>query len=166
MADDPRAAQTRSDLLAAFRRLVHARPYDEIRVSEIADRAGVGRSTFYEHFRGKDELLRSSVRAVLGPLAGSLAPPGDAAGVAWFLDHVSENRSNTLAMLRGSASRIAADVLCDELTERGASGVGARYASEGVVGVLLEWLARPGSDGSGPVALALIRLSASAFSPG
>jgi len=33
------------------------KPIDELTVQEVLDRAGVGRSTFYLHYRDKDDLL-------------------------------------------------------------------------------------------------------------
>ena len=45
--------------------LIREKPYDRISVTETLDRAKVSRSTFYIHFRDKDELLTSSMRALL-----------------------------------------------------------------------------------------------------
>ena len=64
-----RPRDTRTAILAAFRDLVLARRYSDIRVADIVRRADAGRSTFYEHFRGKDDVLRHSLAAVLTPLA-------------------------------------------------------------------------------------------------
>ena len=56
-------------LVAAFNELVLERPFDEIHVANIIKRADVSRSTFYEHFQGKEALLRYSLDAVLIPIA-------------------------------------------------------------------------------------------------
>jgi AcrR family transcriptional regulator len=59
MADvvDRRIQRTRTTLHQALMALVLEGPYDSITVQQILDRANVGRSTFYTHFRDKDELL-------------------------------------------------------------------------------------------------------------
>ena len=62
---DRRVARTEALLHEALTELVHEKPYDDVAVKEILDRANVGRSTFYMHFRGKDELLLSRIHDML-----------------------------------------------------------------------------------------------------
>ena len=54
---DRRVERTKSLLHQALIELVRDRDYDRITVQDILDRADVGRSTFYAHFRNKDHLL-------------------------------------------------------------------------------------------------------------
>ena len=96
-----RPALTRSWIVAAFNRLVLRRPYEAMGVAEVSRRAGVGRSTFYEHFRDKDDLLRHALGPVLGPLADAAVGEGDVQRVQAVADHFAENRPRTLAMLEG-----------------------------------------------------------------
>ena len=56
---DRRVQRTRELLQNAFIDLVSERGYDAITVQDITDRANVGRTTFYLHFNGKDELFMS-----------------------------------------------------------------------------------------------------------
>ena len=69
---DRRIQKTLNLLREALGSLIREKPYDEIVVQEILDRANVGRSTFYMHFRDKDELLVSGIHGMLGSLN---APP-------------------------------------------------------------------------------------------
>jgi AcrR family transcriptional regulator len=64
-ATDRRIQKTRKLLHEALGALIRQKPYDEIVVKEILDRANVGRSTFYTHFRDKDELLASGIHDML-----------------------------------------------------------------------------------------------------
>lgn len=73
-AKDRRVQKTRRLLLHALGSLLHEKRYDAIVVQDILDRANVGRSTFYTHFRDKDELLHSAIREVLGATVPE-APP-------------------------------------------------------------------------------------------
>ena len=54
---DRRVVRTRRRLKEALLGLIREQPYDAVTVQDIIDRADVGRSTFYSHFRSKEELL-------------------------------------------------------------------------------------------------------------
>lgn len=66
---DRRVRRTRELLRSAFRSLIHEKGYDRITVQDILDRADVGRSTFYAHYRDKEDLLRSGFEDVHAALA-------------------------------------------------------------------------------------------------
>jgi AcrR family transcriptional regulator len=56
---DRRVQRTRHALQDALVSLIEERGYEAVTVQAILDRANVGRSTFYAHFRDKEELLLS-----------------------------------------------------------------------------------------------------------
>ena len=57
---DRRVRRTRRSLHEALIALILERGYDHVTVQDILDRADIGRSTFYAHFRDKEALLLSS----------------------------------------------------------------------------------------------------------
>jgi AcrR family transcriptional regulator len=59
---DRRKVRTRQLLRDAMMALVSERGYDNITIQDITDRANVNRSTFYLHYKDKDELLFNSMR--------------------------------------------------------------------------------------------------------
>jgi AcrR family transcriptional regulator len=67
-----RAARTRRALGAALTELMLERHFDSITVQDVLDRAGVGRSTFYAHFRNKRDLFLSDYERFLESLEGLL----------------------------------------------------------------------------------------------
>jgi AcrR family transcriptional regulator len=58
-APDRRVVRTRQALGRALVELMQALRFDDISVQLVLDRAGVGRATFYAHFRNKHDLLLS-----------------------------------------------------------------------------------------------------------
>jgi AcrR family transcriptional regulator len=72
---DRRIEKTKALLHEALALLIREKPYDSIVVQEILDRANVGRSTFYMHFRDKDELLISSIHDLLRSAGTAELPP-------------------------------------------------------------------------------------------
>ena len=58
---DRRILRTRNMLGDALVALLQERNFDEITVQDVLDRAGVGRSTFYVHYRDKNDLFLSDV---------------------------------------------------------------------------------------------------------
>src|SRR5215470_5181989 len=74
---DRRVQKTQDLLRNALVSLLAQKPYDAIVVKEILDRANVGRSTFYMHFRDKDDLLVSGIHEMLGPIPSSTRMPNE-----------------------------------------------------------------------------------------
>jgi AcrR family transcriptional regulator len=62
---DRRVQKTQTLLREALVSLIREKSYDSIAVKEILDRANVGRSTFYMHFKDKDDLLVSGIHDML-----------------------------------------------------------------------------------------------------
>lgn len=62
---DRRASRTQSSLSSALIELILEKRYDAITVQNIIDRADVGRSTFYAHYRDKDDLFLRDIERVL-----------------------------------------------------------------------------------------------------
>ncbi|MBI5449953.1 MAG: TetR/AcrR family transcriptional regulator [Gammaproteobacteria bacterium] len=56
---DRRMLRTRALLHEALISLILKKGYDGITIQDIIDKANVGRSTFYAHYTGKEDLLRS-----------------------------------------------------------------------------------------------------------
>jgi AcrR family transcriptional regulator len=97
--EDRRVRKTRALLRESLASLVHEKDYDAISVTEILERANVGRSTFYTHFAGKDDLLVSGMHDMLRsvstkPLPPSAKPHERRIGFSLpILEHVVEQRS-------------------------------------------------------------------------
>src|ERR1700678_1416906 len=62
---DPRIRRTCERLGSALVELIQQRPIDDVTVQDVLDRASVGRSTFYLHYRDKDDLLFSQLETFL-----------------------------------------------------------------------------------------------------
>ena len=85
--------RTRTAVLGAFVRLVFERRYDSIRTAHLIAEADIGRSTFYEHFRNKDEVLIAVIDPIFVPLADAAAGSGNLLQLRMMLDHVWEQRA-------------------------------------------------------------------------
>jgi AcrR family transcriptional regulator len=72
-SSDRRAQRTARLVTGALASLMAERRYDAITVQDILDRADVGRSTFYTHYYGKEDVLATSLEGVLDALSRHLA---------------------------------------------------------------------------------------------
>jgi AcrR family transcriptional regulator len=91
---DRRAHRTRDALGDALVELMHQRPFSRITVQDVLDRAGVGRSTFYTHYRDKDDLFLSDVEDFWEMVSSMLERTGEdsnrVAPVRELFTHVAE----------------------------------------------------------------------------
>jgi AcrR family transcriptional regulator len=66
---DRRSQRTRHLLSTAFVELLREKGYGAITVSDIIERANIGRSTFYSHYRDKDDLFVNELDRVIEVLS-------------------------------------------------------------------------------------------------
>ena len=89
---DKRALRSRKLLGDAFMMLIHEKPIEEVTVQDVLQRAGVGRSTFYLHFRDKNDLLLCQLEMFLEMMSTLLSKRGEVsfrvAPVAEMFDHI------------------------------------------------------------------------------
>ena len=134
---DRRVARTRAALHAALLSLLDERHYETITVEDICLRADVGRSTFYGHYRCKDDLMRSGFSHLPKLLRKPhkdppSAPAGDDHGELGFSlpmfeharDHMHLHR--TLVGNRGGIVALGTirEILCDVVRSELAAAAG------------------------------------------
>lgn len=90
---DRRRQRTRKAVFEAFTRLLFTRRYGAIRTTDLIEAAGVGRSTFYEHFRNKDDVLVWAIDPIFEPLAEAGAGRASLPRLHFVLDHLWERRA-------------------------------------------------------------------------
>lgn len=91
---DRRVRRTRDALGDALIALMQEQPFDSITIQHVLDRAKIGRSTFYNHFRDKNDLLLSDVSDFFEFISTVLERRGEKsnrlAPVREFFAHVAE----------------------------------------------------------------------------
>ena len=75
MQENTRTQRTYDLLLKALTDLLAEKPFDEIRVTDLCERAGVHRSTFYAHFEDKRHLLTFGIQELMDIFLGTPSPP-------------------------------------------------------------------------------------------
>jgi AcrR family transcriptional regulator len=100
---DRRVSRTRDRLGDALIALMQEKPFDAITVQEVLDRAGVSRSTFYVHYRDKDDLFLSDADEFLEAISTMLSRRGEksnrVAPVREFFAHVAEAQQLYTALI-------------------------------------------------------------------
>jgi AcrR family transcriptional regulator len=93
---DPRVRRTRDRLGDALVELLVQKPFDDITVQDVLERAGVSRSTFYTHYRDKNDLFLSDAEDFFEAMATALSRFGDkserVAPVQELAAHIAEVR--------------------------------------------------------------------------
>ena len=155
---DPRAARTRRAIIDAFGRLVMRSRKPPIRAADVVAEAGVGRSTFYEHFTGAEQVQLAALAEPFAILADAAIGRGDAAGAERLLKHFWENRQRARDMLQGRAGEQAQRLLAALVEQRldrplgAAPGLASRQLAAAAFAPVRAWLL--GELSTDPAALA------------
>jgi len=125
---DRRKSRTRRQLREALFGLMLEQPYESITIEDVTRRADLGRTTFYLHYKDKEDLLLESIEAIAVELKekileamkdqppmlsveGSTALAPGWAPFSMVLEHAAENASLYLPILRGEGTPQAPNVI-------------------------------------------------------
>jgi AcrR family transcriptional regulator len=122
---DRRVRRTRELLRRALLSLIQEQGYERITVQDILDRADIGRSTFYAHYRDKDDLLLSGFEDIRAALAAEQEAAEQAAGAASeFLQplltvfrHVEGHRHFWQPLVRKGGADVVVRILREHVTD-------------------------------------------------
>jgi AcrR family transcriptional regulator len=89
---DRRTERTRAALMKAFVEMVLTQGYETVSVEAVAARADVGRSTFYLHYAGKEEILKQSLTRPSAALAELVGGDAKLEALVAQLHHFREQR--------------------------------------------------------------------------
>ena len=153
---DRRVARTRAALHSALMSLILRRRYEAISIQEICDTANVARSTFYDHYAGKDDLKRDGLEQMRLEIASRQADGRNARTFGFSLPMFEHGRrhldhyralagSRAGALVLGKIRQIVCDLVRKDLaagvfgydTER---EVAVQYVVGAYMAVLTWWL--------------------------
>ncbi|MDW4571883.1 TetR/AcrR family transcriptional regulator [Microbacterium sp. M3] len=167
---DPRKQRSRDRLYAAALGLAAERPVSSLTVTQIAEAAGVHRSTFYEHAESPEVLVQAALTAELDALRAELMKDRSDAATAvttvteGVLRHILRHvdlyrreladgggglhamlsrhfRGTTAALLERGRVEIRVDA--DGTAPGEIADAAARFLADGTVGVIDGWLRHP-----------------------
>ncbi|MDX3108268.1 TetR/AcrR family transcriptional regulator [Nonomuraea angiospora] len=165
---DPRVRRTQAALQRTLIGLVQDGDLSRISVADVAERAGVSRSTFYDHYRDVHELAEAACTTMIDDLIEAIPDPGvrdvpdDAPdtlltffahldehaglyrsvlgpqGSARVIDHV--RRHATVAAYVGARRKAAGDGTPTDYTAQTPHDVPAAFTAGALIGVATDWL--------------------------
>jgi AcrR family transcriptional regulator len=182
MADvDRRVRRTRRILHEALIELILERAYERITVQDILDRADIGRSTFYAHFRDKDALLIAGfdemgerLRRELDAMSPGTPPADPARPAAIIFEHAYRHQHVYRALCGRQGGnlvfrhlhRLIGELMREHLRPHIAAAaadlpaeVVAEFYTSSMLGLLVWWVDRGFPHGPGWLARAHRRLA-------
>ena len=170
---DRRVQRSQRALVDALIQLMLEKGYAETTVSDIVERANVGRSTFYAHFADKEDLLQQSLQglrefltneALIPPERDGPTHPALTFALPMFM-HAYEQKTLFQRLMAAQSSApvqehlqiLLTDLVTEKLTdleiantEENASeipnGMRAHFIVGAFLAVLLHWIADPGEE--------------------
>jgi AcrR family transcriptional regulator len=116
---DARTARTYRALSVALVELMRTQEFDAITVQDLLDRAGVGRATFYSHFRNKDDFLLTDLERMLALLESHFdrvaGRSSRVAPLAELLEHLADAREFADALARSGRMEAVYDIATGHL---------------------------------------------------
>lgn len=120
---DLRVIKTKNSIYNALLNLMREKQFEEIKVSDICDKALINRSTFYAHFEDKYELLASYINDMKESLTEELKKNKNITStkeyyiemIRLFLNHIESKKDMYVAMAINNKNSILTDIVSDAI---------------------------------------------------
>ncbi len=121
--EDLRITKTKASLYRGLMELMREHPFEEIKVSEICSISLINRSTFYDHFNDKYELLEALINDMKKDLIESLIIDKTITTIKDYfleamvliLNHIEKNKDIYSSIVKINSNSIARDMINDVL---------------------------------------------------
>lgn len=156
---DPRILRTQRSLSNSLIQLMDDYKYSEIKVNEILDHAHYNRSTFYAHYKSKDDLFIETVTDFVEGMIKSIRKVKDeqfigntsiSSPLIEFFTYIYENskllevigKNNTIPGFYNKIYQGLVDFLCEELEDRFDYDIEiySNYLASTLLGVISLWI--------------------------
>ncbi len=158
---DLRVVKTKKLLYATLVELMREKIFEDIKVSDICNRALINRSTFYAHYEDKYELLYDFLNDLKEEFKKELEKNNNNLNtkeyyielIKLFLDHVEDKKNIYMAVMENNRNSIMMDILLgvvnddiikkmktDELNTKIPCNIIAKFYLGGVINLGIEWL--------------------------
>ena len=163
--EDLRVIKTKANLYRGLIDLMKDKPFEEIKVSDICNKSMINRSTFYDHFNDKYELLQSLIDDLKEELEKQLEVKKETKSIKEYyiescellLNHINDNLNIYSSVIKNNTNSIAHDMMIDSLLKSVTDYVNKNYINEsdiptekivlfyvsGIVSVCLEEMKNP-----------------------
>lgn len=123
--EDMRVIKTKKNLYDGLLKIMKDKTFEEIKVTDICRISSTNRSTFYDHFNDKYELLSSLIKDLENNLVTKLKTntnietPKDfyIKMIELLLEHISENISIYFSIIKINGNSVASDMMFDTLVK-------------------------------------------------
>ena len=146
--EDPRVTRTRNLIRDALDQMLEEKPFSDISVQDIAERATINRATFYAHFEDKyallEDLVRTNYRAILSQTVPDGAADASSLLKAVALVTLEHVRAHKKAKVDKEFEPQLEHAMQDELLNFLLPVFGAAaalVASSAIIGTTLQWRA-------------------------
>ena len=133
--EDLRIVKTRASLYRSLMKLMKNKSFEEIKISEICKESLINRSTFYDHFNDKYELLNSLINDLKNDLNQALIIDNNKKSIKEYaeelfkalLNHIDQNKEVYSTVIKVNGNSAAKDMTTEAIIEAVTKELEERY---------------------------------------
>lgn len=159
---DLRIVKTRKALYRAFEELMKSKSFEQIKVSDICNEALINRSTFYDHYTDKYDLLEEYINSLKDSFTEEITKEDSIEKntkkyyieiIKLLLNHIEKKKDTYISIMINNRNSITTDILYDILNRAVINQINdevishkipneivTRFYIGGVTNICFEWL--------------------------